>query len=216
MKLRIVLQFVLIIVIFNLNAQIVNKSKLDSFFSFLNEKNKTMGSISISKNGKQIYSNAIGFCAINSQLKLPANGESKYRVGSVTKTFTATMVFQLIEENKLALSVTLNQFFPQIPNASNITIGNLLNHRSGLSDFINDTNYSEWTSKPRTKVEILNFLSKGKVLFSPDMAMQYSNTNYLLLGYIIESITGKSYSENIRSVGSPKKSTFNNNTKSIN
>ncbi len=199
MKLRIVLQFVLILVIFNLNAQIVNKSKLDSFFSFLNEKNKTMGSISISKNGKQIYSNAIGFCAINSQLKLPANGESKYRVGSVTKTFTATMVFQLIEENKLALSVTLNQFFPQIPNASNITIGNLLNHRSGLSDFINDTNYSEWTSKPRTKVEILNFLSKGKVLFSPDMAMQYSNTNYLLLGYIIESITGKSYSENIRS-----------------
>ncbi len=84
-------------------AQSINKAKLDSLFSLLAEKNKAMGSIAISKNGKVLYSNSIGYSAISEKEKIPATVKTKYRIGSISKMFTATMIFQLIEEKKIKL-----------------------------------------------------------------------------------------------------------------
>jgi D-alanyl-D-alanine carboxypeptidase len=176
-------------------AQNLNTPKLDSLFNILAEKNKSMGSLAISKNGKTIYNKAIGYSLISQNGNKTATSSTKYRVGSISKTFTATIIFQLIEEGKLKLETSLDKYFPSLPNASKITVGNLLNHRSGLHNFTDDPDYLTWMTSPKTHDEMLAVISKYKVDFQPDEKFSYSNSNYVVLGYIIEKIEGKPYSE---------------------
>ena len=107
-------------------AQTVDKSKLDQFFDRLAEKNKAMGSLAIVKDGKVLYTRAIGYSQINGTEKKSLSAASRFRIGSITKMFTAVMILQLVEEGKLKLSDTLDKFFPQIPNARKITIAQIL------------------------------------------------------------------------------------------
>ena len=146
----------------------MNKPKLDSLFNVLSEKNKAMGSVALSKNGKIIYSKAIGYSLISDKEKVFATTDTKYRIGSITKMFTAVMIFQLVEEGKIKLETTLNNYFPKIPNADKITIGNLLNHRSGLYNFTNDSLFGTRFEKPITQDEMLDIISKFKVDFQPN------------------------------------------------
>ncbi len=107
------------------HSQVFNKAKLDSFFAALNTHDKMMGSIAISANGIVVYQNAIGCSVVSPTVKTPATIKTRYRIGSISKMFTATMIFQLIEEGKLALKTSLATYFPQLPNASKITIGEI-------------------------------------------------------------------------------------------
>ena len=179
-------------------GQSLNKSKLDSLLNILAEKNKAMGSLTISKNGNVVYSKAIGYSFLSDKEKIPATEKTIYRIGSISKMFTATMIFQLIEEGKLKLTTTLDQYFPNIPNANNITISNLLNHRSGLHNFTDDPDYTTWMTQPKTQDEMLSIIAKNKVDFLPNEKASYSNTNFVLLGYIIEKITKQPYSKNLK------------------
>lgn len=179
-------------------SQSFNKPKLDSLFDVLAKNNKAMGSLTISKNGNVLYSRAIGYSLISEKDKKPANESTKYRIGSITKMFTAVMIFQLIEEGKLSLDTTLNNFFPSLPNANQITIGNLLNHRSGLHNFTSDSDYTTWMTRPKTEDEMLTIISNEKPDFRPNEKASYSNTNFLILGYIVEKVTGKSYADNLK------------------
>ena len=111
-------------------AQTLDKAKLDQFFDRLTEKNKAMGSLVIAKDGKVLYTRAIGYSQINQ--KKPLTAANRFRIGSITKMFTAAMILQLVEEGKLKLTDTLDKFFPQIPNAKKITIAQILAHRSGI------------------------------------------------------------------------------------
>jgi D-alanyl-D-alanine carboxypeptidase len=196
MKIKIIAPFFFLLCSFGiLHSQNLNKPKLDSLFNVLSEKNKAMGSVALSKNGKIIYSRAIGYSLISDKEKAFATTNTKYRIGSITKIFTAVMIFQLVEEGKIKLETTLNNYFPKIPNADKITIGNLLNHRSGLYNFTNDSLFGTRFEKSITRDEMLDMISKFKVDFQPNEKAAYSNTNYVLLGYIIENICGKSYKE---------------------
>jgi len=178
-------------------SQTLNKPKLDSLMDILAEKNQAMGSLAISKKGIVVYSRAIGYSYISSNEKLPATIQTKYRIGSISKMFTATMIFQLIEEGKLSLTTTLDKYFPQLPNAGKITISNLLNHRSGLHNFTDDPEYRTWETQPKTQVEMLAIISKSPVDFQPNEKCSYSNSNYVVLGYIIEKISKQSFSKNV-------------------
>src|SRR5881397_3911041 len=122
------------------HAQTLDKAKLDQFFDRLAEKNKAMGSLTIAKDGKVLYTRAIGYNQINGTEKRPLTAANRFRIGSITKMFTATMIFQLVDEGKLKLTDTLDKFFPQIPNAQKITIAQILAHRSGIHDSILDRN----------------------------------------------------------------------------
>jgi len=181
-----------------LNAQNFNKAKLDSFFYALSAHNKGMGSAAIAGNGEVVYQNAIGYSQINNDTKTPATVKTKYRIGSITKMFTATMIFQLIDEGKLSLNTPLATYFPQMPNATRITIGEMLDHRSGLHNFTNDSLYATYMTKPQTEAAMLAIIVKEKPDFEPDARAEYSNTNFVLLGYIIEKITGKPYREELK------------------
>jgi len=109
-------------------------STLDQLFDRLLEKNKGMGSLVLAKDGAVLYSRSFGYRQITENDKKPLTADTKYRIGSITKMYTAVMIFQLIEEGKLKLTDTLDKFFPQIPNASRITIAQMLSHRSGIPD----------------------------------------------------------------------------------
>lgn len=178
-------------------SQNLNKPKLDSLLNILAEKNKAMGSLTISKNSTVLYSRAIGYSFIADKEKISATEKTKYRIGSISKMFTATMIFQLIEEGKLNLTTTLDKFFPKLPNANKITISNLLNHRSGLHNFTDDPDYMTWMTQPKTQDEMLAIISKNKVDFQPNEKASYSNSNYVVLGYIIEKISNQPYLKNL-------------------
>lgn len=178
-------------------AQNLNKSKLDSLFSILAEKDKSMVSVAISKNGSVLYQKAIGFASISDQGNVPATVDTRYRIGSITKMFTAVMIFQLVEEGKLTLATPLAKYFPSVPNADKITIGNLLNHRSGIHNFTSNPGIMQFMVQPKTQEEMVEFISKSPSDFEPDTKTNYSNSNFVLLGYIVEKITGKKYADNL-------------------
>jgi len=157
-----------------------------------------MGSIAISANGIVVYQNAIGYSVVNAIVKTRATTKTRYRIGSISKMFTATMIFQLIEEGKLTLKTSLATYFPQLPNASKITIGEMLGHRSGLHNFTNDSLYATYMGTSRSEREMLAVFAKQKPDFEPDTKAEYSNTNFVLLGYIIEKITGEPYQEQLK------------------
>jgi D-alanyl-D-alanine carboxypeptidase len=197
-KLPLVLLSLLVLLFGCKKTQHFNKDKLDSLFDALNSHDQNMGSIAISDNGTVVYQKVIGYSQINGDMKTPANIKTKYRIGSITKMFTAVMVFQLIEEGKLTLNTALAKYYPQLPNASKITIREMLSHRSGLYNFTKDSLYIKYKGKPKTEKEMLDIFEKQKPEFEPDLNFDYSNTNFVLLGYIIEKITGKSYAEELK------------------
>jgi D-alanyl-D-alanine carboxypeptidase len=126
----------------------------------------------------------------------PRSGEQRFRVGSVTKTFTATVVLRLAEEGKLRLDDRLDRYLPGVvPNASRITLRELLNHTSGLANY---TDYGSWlTRAERSKsirpLDVLRFAGlKPRVFTPPGSRWSYSNTNYVALGLIVEKVTGRS------------------------
>src|SRR5688572_26692489 len=129
------------------NAQALDKAKLDQFFDRLIEKNKAMGTMVVTKDGNVVYSRSIGYAQIAGTEKKPLTAASRYRIGSITKMFTASMIFQLVEEGKLKLTDTLDKYFPQIPNAQKITIGHILAHRSGIHDSLIDRNLRPSSSR---------------------------------------------------------------------
>lgn len=167
--------------------------QLDSLLEVLYSNHKFMGSIAISKEGKALYNKSVGYRNVNDTIKIKNTSQSKYRIGSITKTFTAVMVFQLIDENKISLEDKLSNFFPEIPNASKISIANLLNHSSGLYNITNAEDIEDWVYKPSVKKEMLGRIAKYDVGFQPSEKTSYSNTNYILLGYILEQIEENSY-----------------------
>jgi len=179
------------------SAQTPDKAKLDRFFDRLAEKNQAMGSLAVAKDGKVLYTRAIGYSQINGSERKPATTATRYRVGSITKTFTAAMIFQLVEEGKLKLSDTLDKFFPQIPNAGKITIAHLLTHRSGI-DFGKEPDFRSWSRNPRTKDEMLAFIARGTPDFEPGEKRSYSNAGYVLLGFIVERLDGKPYQDALK------------------
>jgi CubicO group peptidase (beta-lactamase class C family) len=176
-----------------LGAQSVNTAKLDSLFQRIDENDQGMGSISIFKNGKEVYQNTIGYANIEEEL--PADALTKFRIGSFSKTFTAIIIMQLIDENQLTLDTKLDKFFRMLPNADKITIRELLSHRSGLYNYTDSPEYEQWCQEPQTREEMLQRVKEGGTIFEPDEKAEYANTNYLLLSYIAEDVTGQRYDE---------------------
>ncbi len=177
------------------HAQEPDKTKLDEFFDRLSERNQAMGSLAIVKDGKVLYSRSIGYGQINGTEKKPLTAANRFRIASIGKTYTAVMILQLVEERKLKLNDTLDQFFPQIPNARKITIVQMLSHRSGVPNLRREWDPLRNWRNGITKDETLALLARATPEFEPDTKQSYSNSGYFLLSLIIEKITGQSGAE---------------------
>jgi len=122
----------------------------------------------------------------------PMQRDDVLRIGSTTKTFTAVLVLKLVEEGRLGLDDPLAKWFPNIPNAEAITIRDLLNHSSGIPEIIpKGLMRSILPSTYWTRDQLLQLIAGDKPLFTPGSQFSYSNSNYILLGFIVEDITGK-------------------------
>ncbi len=197
MKTKILFATLLTLALFTASsAQTLDKAKLDQFFDRLAEKNKAMGSLVITKDGNVVYTRAIGYSQVNGTEKKPLTAANRFRIGSITKMFTASMILQLIEEGKLKPTDTLDKFFPQVPNAKKITIVQILWHRSGIPNVRPQQNaQGNVNTIPMTKDEMLALIVKATPEFEPDTKYSYSNAGYQLLGLILEKVTGKPYGE---------------------
>lgn len=125
--------------------------------------------------------------------------ENVYKIGSVTKIFTATLVLKLTEEGYFDLEDTIDKWFPNVMNSETITVRSLLNHTSGIYNYTeNIILQCKTVLNPRkvwTEQELYEYIIKGKPTFKPREEHRYSNSNYVLLGLICEKVTGKEYEE---------------------
>lgn len=174
-------------------SQNLDKAKLDNYFNTLEQNNKFMGSVAVSKNGEIIYTKSIGLADVENNVKATEN--SRYRIGSISKTFTAVLVLKAVEDNRLDLNQTIDKWFPTIANAKKITIKHLLSHRSGIHNFTDDKDYLTWNTQPKTEKEMIEIIATGGSDFNPDSKAKYSNSNFVLLSYILEKTFAKSYSD---------------------
>ncbi len=195
MKVNILFGTIMTLVLFATSyAQTPDKTKLDQFFDRLAEKNKAMGSIAIVKDGKSLYSRAIGYSQISDTEKKPLTTANRFRIGSITKMFTAAMILLLVDDGKLKLTETLDKFLPQVPNANKITILHILSHRSGIPNISREQNAQRNVNTlPLSKDEHLALIINTKPDFEPDTKSHYSNSGYFILGLIIERVTGQPY-----------------------
>lgn len=172
----------------------IDTAPIDSFISHIERNNQGIGTVMIAHKDTIIYNRDFGKHTV-----APDNGN--YRIGSITKLFTATIIHNLCSENKLSLNTTLHNFFPQIPASDLITIQQLLSHTSGLADYtIKQDTLPLWLTTPATQQEIMNEIVRQDTIFTPGTALRYSNTAYYLLGSIIEQIYHKTYSEVVDSL----------------
>ncbi|MGV9003059.1 serine hydrolase domain-containing protein [Flavobacterium sp.] len=177
-------------------AQQTKFQKIDSLLTFLSANNKFMGSIALRENNKVVFAKAYGFADVETNKALDVN--TKLKIGSITKTFTATMIMQLNEEKKLTLETKLSKFYPKIVNADKITIHDLLHHRTGIPDFLNDDpNAAEYIFVFNKREDLIKRIEGYTSDFEPNSKHKYSNSNYNLLGYILEDITKKSFADNL-------------------
>lgn len=172
-------------------GQNFDQPMLDSLFQILEGKNQMMGNLAIIQDGKKVYTRSFGYSSIETRSR--ANAHTKYRLGSISKTYTAALIFKLIEEDKLSLETTLSQFFPELPNADSITIQNLLNHHSGLANLTDRQDYLSWNTQLKSREELFDLIKESGTDFEPGQRGEYSNTNYILLSFIAEEIEKKTF-----------------------
>jgi D-alanyl-D-alanine carboxypeptidase len=126
-----------------------------------------------------------------------------FRIGSITKTFTTTVILQLVDEGRLILDDTLDRFVPSVPSGDKITIRQLCGNTSGLFNYSHDEKFAETLVKNNyiihfTPQELIDIAISHEPLFSPGTGYSYSNTNFILQGMIIEQITGNDLEEEIK------------------
>lgn len=170
-----------------------NLMKIGEFLTYLEKNNLEAGKISIFKDGKEVFERTFG------ENNLPGNSaENRYfQIGSITKTMTAVMIHKLAEERKISLNTKLSSYFPQFPNADKITIEQMLNHTSGLGDYVENEKELKWLTRSASEKEIMAHMLTQKSVFLPGTSTKYSNTAYYLLTKILEKETGKSFAENL-------------------
>lgn len=170
-----------------------DQGKMNQYLDALVKNDKAMLSVSIYEEDRLAYEKSTGYANLSQGLK--STNKTKYKIGSISKTFTSVLVFQLIEQGKLTLTTPLKDFYPDFPNSEKITIGMLLSHRSGIFNFTDDSEFGSYYMQHQTKQAMLDRLGAFDAVFEPGTSQQYSNSNYLLLSYIIEDVTNKKYAE---------------------
>lgn len=152
------------------------------------------GSALVAENGKIIYKGAFGMA--NMEWGIPNTPDTKFRLGSITKQFTAMLVLQLVEQGKVKLDAKISDYLPDYRKdiGEKVTVHQLLTHTSGIPSYTGLPNFFQDVSRNPYKVD--DFVKKyasGNLEFEPGSKFSYNNSGYFLLGAIIEHVTGKSY-----------------------
>jgi CubicO group peptidase (beta-lactamase class C family) len=148
--------------------------------------------VGVVKDGRIVLARGYGFADLENDV--PASAETIYRLGSITKQFTATAILLLAEDGKLSVDDELTKFLPDYPtNGKKITIRHLLNHTSGIKDYTRLKEFQKLARQDHTHEEMLALFQNEPLDFEPGTKWGYSNGGYYLLGMIIEKASGQKY-----------------------
>jgi CubicO group peptidase (beta-lactamase class C family) len=183
---------------FMVSAQKNYTALLDRYMQAYAKVHDFSGAVLVAKKGKVIYQKAFQFA--NREWQVPNTVSARFEIGSITKQFTAAAVLQLAEQGKLQVEDKLSKYFPDYPKGDSITLHMLLNHTSGIYNY--SDNPAFFDLNPNTPIAalkdtLLNLFKNKSFYFSPGTWWRYSNSNYLLLGYIIEKVSGQTFQDYI-------------------
>lgn len=169
-------------------------AKIDSLvLTVFNDKNGPGGVFLVAQHGRTIYQKAFG--KSNLELGVDLTPENVFQLGSMTKQFTAIAVLMLEEQGKLGIGERVSKYIPDYPSGDKITIHHLLTHTSGIKDFTRMKSLSGIAQKEMTPKVMVDFFKNEPAGFMPGEKFEYSNSGYVLLGYIIGLVSGEAYED---------------------
>ena len=173
------------------NEQIT--AALDSYFRKLAESAVFSGNVLVAKDGRAIYEKSLGFAEWAN--KVANNSATRFNLGSINKTFTKTAIQQLVARGKLSLTDTVGKLLPDYPQEATraATVDQLLRHTAGVADFFGEEFSQSAKDRFRSNADYYKFVSSLKPLFAPGARNQYCNGCYIVLGAIIERVSGIPY-----------------------
>jgi CubicO group peptidase (beta-lactamase class C family) len=156
------------------------------------------GSALVAENGQVVLKKGYGLA--NIEWNIPNAPDTKFRLGSITKQFTATLILQSVEQGKIDLNAPLTRYLPDYParTGDKITIHHLLNHTSGIPGYTETPKFGQRARDPFTPAEFVKTFSGLDLFFEPGTRFSYSNSGYFLLGVILEKISGQPYEKLLR------------------
>ncbi|HVG21018.1 MAG TPA: serine hydrolase domain-containing protein [Blastocatellia bacterium] len=182
---------VIVLLLGDCRAQEVT-SEIDKYLNIAVETGKFSGSILIARNGKVLVSRGYGMAS--RELNVPNTPQMKFRIGSLTKQFTAMAIMILQERGKLNVQDSVCKYMPDCPRGwAEITIHHLLTHTSGIQDLLSFPDFRQTMALPSPVAQTVERFKNKALDFKPGAKFKYSNSGYVLLGYIIERASGQSY-----------------------
>ncbi len=179
------------------NIKMPDKEKLaDAVFNKVFKEKSPGASVLVSRDGKIIYSKGFGYADIGN--RVPFKVETKSRVGSITKQFTASAILKLQEEGKLSVNDKLSKFLPDFPRGDEVTIHHLLNHTSGIHSYTSKHDFTKTVNIEVKPEEVIDLFKNDPFDFDPGEKFLYNNSGYFLLGYIVEKVSGQSLDDYLR------------------
>ena len=186
------------ILITNLFCAQTFSEKVDNIIKTeFNEKDSPGGVFLIAKKGKPIYEKAFGLANVELSVEMQPN--HVFQIGSMTKQFTAIAILILQQDGKLKTTDYISKYIPDYPNGNKITIHHHLTHTSGIKDFTKTKGLSEIAQKEMAPKMMIDFFKNEPVDFQPGEKFEYNNSGYIVLGYIIELVSGETYESFIKS-----------------
>jgi D-alanyl-D-alanine carboxypeptidase len=186
-------------------ADVAKPSHPDVAISRYAQEHDFSGTILVQARESVVYQRSFGLA--DRAFDVPAANETRYRIASITKAFTAVLVLQLVEQGRLDLRAPIKTYLPTYTGegADRVTLHHLLNHTSGLPNVDTVRSYEEAArnglelyQKPWTTDEIISRFCSGRLVHDPGQAFDYNNGDYMILGKIIERVTGRAYDQVLR------------------
>jgi CubicO group peptidase (beta-lactamase class C family) len=172
------------------------ESKVDTYLAAYQKAGTFQGSVLIAQKGKILFMKGYGFA--NEEFQVPNGPQTKFHLASITKPFTATAVLLLREKGLLRLDDTLAKYIPDYPKGDKILIEHLMGHKSGIPNVNSFPDYDQKALSHHDLPEIISWYKDKPLEFEPGSKYSYSNSNYNLLAYIIEKVSGKDYGTFLR------------------
>ncbi|HMQ07167.1 MAG TPA: serine hydrolase domain-containing protein [Saprospiraceae bacterium] len=185
--------FILLIVSINYPDSWSQEREIDELIQPYLETNNFSGSVLISQYGKVVFSKAYGL--MNRSYHLDNTTETKFYLASVSMIFTAAAIMRLVEDNKVSLDDPLSKYLSGYKFGDSITIHHLLSQRSGIPAIgqNNKVDYDSITKFGHTPEQLIDYFKGDSLLFQPDTKYNHGRSDYILLAYIIEKVTGKTF-----------------------
>jgi CubicO group peptidase (beta-lactamase class C family) len=174
-------------------AQSLDKAITGLIRTEIGDDNGPGGVFMVAQHGKPIFQKAFG--KANLELDVPMNTANVFQIGSMTKQFTAVAILMLEHDGKLKIIDPVSIYIPDYPNGDNITIWHLLSHTAGIKDFTKMKGLQNIATKQMSNEQMVDFFKDEPVDFAPGEKFEYNNSGYVLLGYLIELVSGQPYQE---------------------